>query len=169
ARCIAPDFATPDFCHSPPQEWQQAYDRTTCTERPEFWGKGRGMTIIETRNGRRARRHRLRSIALAVLLAGVAGGLAATPARAKDHDWRGDEHHEGWHHWREHHWREWQHYRPVPGYYYVAPPPVVYAAPPPVYAPPPVVYAPPPVIYAPPPAVYAPPTSIDLVFPLHFH
>jgi len=107
---------------------------------------------------------RLRRVALAALVAGFAGGMAAAPARAEDHDWRGRGHHEE--HWRHgHEWRGWHDHRFASGYYYVAPRPVY--VPPAVYAAPPAVYAPPPVIYAPPP-VYAPTASINLIFPFGF-
>lgn len=111
---------------------------------------------------------RLRRLALAVLVAGFAGGMAAAPARAGDHDWHGRGHHEG--HWRHGHEHDWRHHHFASGYFYVAPrpvyvPPAVYAVPPAVYAPPAVIYAPPPV-YAPP--IYAPTASVNLVFPLRF-
>ena len=88
-----------------------------------------------------------RKIALA-LAAGTAL-MAAAPAFAKDHGWRGNPH------YRHHH------RAPAYGYYpprpvYVAPPAYYYApAPAPAYyAPAPAYYAPAPVYYAPAPAIY---------------
>ena len=117
------------------------------------------MAIVTNRTS--SFRRRWRNAAMALLLVGFAGGMAASGARADEGDWHGHGwRHHGWHGHERHHYR---YARPgyYPGYYYVRPPVV--------YAPPPAVYAPPPVVYAPPPVVYAPPTSIDLVFPLHFH
>jgi hypothetical protein len=85
-------------------------------------------------------------IALALVLAGVVGGIAA-PARADDDDWRhrrderGHERHDRDREWRDRGdrdrgERDWG--RPV----YVSPPP--------------------PVIYAPPP-----PSGLELIFPIH--
>lgn len=101
-------------------------------------------------------RRLLRSAALALVLAAVAGGVATRPARADDgwhrgHEWR--EHAWREHEWREHAWRE-REWRLHHAYAY-APPPYVYA-PAPAYA-----YAPPPVVYAPPPVA-----SLNFVFPL---
>jgi hypothetical protein len=102
------------------------------------------MSTVATRKSNL--RHFLRNAALALVLATVAGCLAAGPALADNDGWhRGHERH-GWRgdrDWRGHEWRahEWHQRR---GYY-------------------PYVYAPPPVIYAPP--VYAPP-SVSFVFPL---
>jgi hypothetical protein len=109
------------------------------------------MSTVATRKSNL--RHILRNTALALVLATVAGCLAAGPALADNDGWhRGHERH-GWRGdrgWRGHEWRahEWHQRR---GYY-----PYVYARPAYVYAPPPVIYAPP---------VYAPP-SVSFVFPL---
>ena len=115
------------------------------------------MSTVATREMTRWRN--LRNVALALVLAVAAGGLATGPALAdgwhgpERHEWRGDrgwgDH--GWRHqaWRAHEWRERHYYRPY-----------VYSRPAYVYAPPPVIYAPP--VYAPP--VYAPP-SVSFVFP----
>jgi hypothetical protein len=82
-------------------------------------------------------------LVLALVLAGVVGGIAAAPARADD-DWRRherlDRERAARDEWRDHHRRR------------------VYVAPPPAY-----VCAPPPVVYAPPP----PPAGINLIFPLN--
>lgn len=73
----------------------------------------------------------MRAAALALALAGVAGGTiiaSIQPAQADDRRWR-DRDDRRWHHnrwdrgdWRRHH----PHYYTAPGYVY-APPPVVYA------------------------------------------
>jgi len=106
--------------------------------------------------------HRLlRSAALALILAAVAGSIATGAARADEGWHRGHERHQ-WrgHEWREHAWREreWRlHHRyayGAPAYLY-APAPAYVPAPAYAYA-----YAPPPVIYAPPAA------SLNFVFPL---
>jgi hypothetical protein len=106
---------------------------------------------------------------MALGIAALASGIAASPAHADNDDWhRGHEarHEHEWrgHDWREREWREQRAYA-VPAY-----PGYVYGYAPPVYgyAPPPVIYAPPPVVYAPPPVVYAPPPSVNFVFPLRF-
>lgn len=111
------------------------------------------MSTLNTRKSSVLRA--LRTMALALVLAAVAGGLPTRPALADNdgwhggherHEWRGDRD------WREHAWREHE-ARDRHGYYYY---PYAYARPAYVYAPPPVVYAPP---------VYAPP-SVSFVFPL---
>jgi hypothetical protein len=82
-------------------------------------------------------------LVLALVLAGVVGGVAAAPARADDE--RGRDRHERLD--RERAARdEWRDHRRRP--VYVAPPSYV--------------YAPPPVVYAPPP-----PSGINLIFPLN--
>jgi hypothetical protein len=82
-------------------------------------------------------------LVLALVLAGVIGGVAAAPARADDE--RGRDPHERLD--RERAARdEWRDHRRRP--VYVAPPSYV--------------YAPPPVVYAPPP-----PSGINLIFPLN--
>ncbi len=82
--------------------------------------------------------------AVAALVLAAVLGVAVTPARADDDDWRRRERIERQRHAREE-WRE-HHRRPV------------YVAPAPAY-----VYAPPAVVYAPPP----PPAGINLIFPLN--
>jgi hypothetical protein len=115
------------------------------------------MSILANRP--RTTHRLLRSAALALVLAAVAGGVATRPARADDGWHRGHERHE-WreHAWREHAWRE-REWRIHHSYAY-APPAYLYA-PAPAYVPAPAyAYAPPPVIYAPPAA------SLNFVFPL---
>jgi hypothetical protein len=95
---------------------------------------------------------KLRKIMMALVLAGLAGGIAIGPASAEDdwnqgrgrghgeREWRGHEQEREWREQarREHYWREQE--RREHGY----------------------VYAPPPVYYAPPP----PPAALNFVFPL---
>jgi hypothetical protein len=96
---------------------------------------------------------KLRKFVMALVLAGLAGGIAIGPARAEqddwnrgrdrghnDREWRGHERDRGWQEQarREEYWREQE--RREHGY----------------------VYAPPPVYYAPPP----PPAALNFVFPL---
>jgi hypothetical protein len=130
--------------------------------------KEEGIMSILVRKSRTAHRL-LRSAALALVLAAVAGGVAMRPARAdegwyrgyerpqwQEHQWR--EHQWREHAWREHEWRE-REWRIHHGYAY-GPPAYVYA-PAPAYVPAPA-YA-----YAPPPVIYAPPAgSLSFVFPL---
>jgi hypothetical protein len=77
-------------------------------------------------------------VACALVLAGLIGGAAASPARADNDDrWRGRGHQDARHDDRDRyrwHENEWRHAHPnvyvAPNYYTYAPPPVVYAPPP---------------------------------------
>jgi hypothetical protein len=103
---------------------------------------------------------RARTALLALGLAALLGGVAATPAFAeegwrgrdgREHEWREHERREhAWrehewreHEWREHEWREHYHYGYAPGYAY-----------PPAFA------------YQPPPPAYVAPPTLSFVFPL---
>ena len=77
---------------------------------------------------------------IAVGIATAAALIAATPAFAHDHGWRGNPH--------------YRHYHHAPAYAYYPPRPVYVAPPPYYYSPAPAYYAPPPVYYAPAPAIY---------------
>ena len=116
------------------------------------------METTRTRN--QNRNQFLRRLIMALGVAALTAGVAASPARADDDHWRhghdGRHDHRG-HEGRDHHWREHHPYvvGAYPGYVYGYPPP------------PPVVYAPPPVVYAPP--VYAPAPALSFVFPLNIH
>jgi hypothetical protein len=94
-------------------------------------------------NPSRKRHANVGRMAMAMVLVGMIGGIAAGAARADDRgDWREHERHDRDRHDRDRggrgwHDRDWGDRRPV----YVSPPPVVYAPPPPL--------------------------GLDLVFPIH--
>ena len=92
---------------------------------------------METNKARSTnRRPSLRRLTIALGVAALVGGIAASPAHADSDNWRHGREagrgHRG-HEWREHRWHEHHVYAyGYPGYAYGYPPPVIYA--PPVYA-----------------------------------